>query len=109
MRKIYSLIIVGNKFLISQRKIKTPEKERLVALDNLKSRYSDRMTPIELQDGYDGLEIPIDSFSSILIRQKRNTWADISNLVAVEISQFLHKRSLYLREREVREYGGKRR
>ncbi len=97
-------LFTGSKFVVSQRKIKTLQGEKLVTLDDLQSmypdslQYSDRMISIDLENGYDGLEIPIEAVSSTLIRQKRNVNENIRDLVAVGISQFVDKRSLYLRD-----------
>lgn len=97
-------LFAGSRFVVGQRKIETPQGERVVTLDDLKVmypnsvQYSDRMIPIDLQNGYEGLEISIESVSSTLIRQKRNLGGNIGNLVAVGISQFVDKRSLYLRD-----------
>jgi nicotinic acid mononucleotide adenylyltransferase len=89
-------------FVVSQRAVKTEEGEKVITLEDLQARYpdslkyADRMIPFDLGNSYSDLEIPIEEVSSTLIRNRRNAHEGIGELVAVGISQFVDKRSLYL-------------
>ncbi len=91
-------------FIVSQREMATPEGRRILTLMDLQSmypdsrKYSDKMIPFDLQGDYTGLEIPVEKVSSTLIRTERNNHKNIDHLVAVGISQFVNKRSLYLKD-----------
>ncbi|MEI7719366.1 MAG: hypothetical protein WCI72_05840 [archaeon] len=102
--KVQEELFTKSRFVVSQRKISTPTGDRLVTLNDLQSmypeclQYSDRMIPLVLSEMHEGLEIPIEDVSSTLIRKKRNEDGNIKDLVAVGISEFVDKRSLYLQD-----------
>lgn len=89
-------------FIVSQRYFKLNGKSELIKLDDLLTtypesmRYAHNMIGISLETQQSNLKIPIERVSSSLIRNKRNKREDISKLVAVGISRFVDRRSLYL-------------
>ncbi|MBT3297648.1 hypothetical protein HN385_01890 [archaeon] len=91
-------------FIVSERKMKTNDGEKVVSLSDLLdlyggvSKYEHKMIHMELQDSYEVLEIPIEDVSSTLIRNRRSKRFNTRELEAVGISDFIDKRGLYLKD-----------
>lgn len=97
-------LFARSTFIVSKREMETPEGKLIVTLADLQNKYpvslpyARRMLPLNLDDDYTSLQIPIEQVSSTVIRTTRANREPIDHLVAVGISPFVDKRSLYLQD-----------
>ncbi len=91
-----------HSFIVSERSMKTSEGTKVMGIEDLKRKYpqlgqyNNHLLGIDLQGNYQGLEIPIQEFSSTMIRERRSRGENTRALEAVGISDFVDKRGLYL-------------
>lgn len=98
--------VFNHRFIVSEREVTVGDDRKIMTLDDLKKEYeilekkSSQLISADLKADYSRLEIPIQSVSSTIIREKRSNKEDVSRLEAVGISDFVSKRSIYIADND---------